>query len=85
MKHNLSYLLGLEQYNEEPNIRVEPTEDEVMQIKADKLQQDMVEYCQATSDALEAIGNAQALASVISKSNTQDKTAYELLKVAVEQ
>jgi hypothetical protein len=85
MKRNLAKVLGLEQYNEEPNIRVHPTDDEIIQIQSDNLYRDLADHSQATTEALEAISNAQALASVINKSNTQDKTAYELLKVAVEQ
>lgn len=85
MKNNLAKVLGLEEYNQEPNIRVEPTEDEVIQIQQDKFVQDMADHSEATTEALEAIGNAQALASVIARNDSQDKTAYELLKVAVEQ
>lgn len=85
MKQNLAKVLGMEEYNEEPNIRVEPTEDEVIQIQQDKFEQEMGDHQEATTEALEAIGNAQALASVISRNNSTDKTTYELLKVAVEQ
>lgn len=85
MKHNLAKVLGLEEYNEEPNIRVEPTEDEVIQIEQDKFVQEMADHSEATTEALEAIGNAQALASVIARNDSTDKTTYELLKVAVEQ
>lgn len=85
MKNNLAKVLGLEEYNQEPNIRVEPTEDEVIEIQQDKFEQEMSDHREATTEALEAIGNAQALASVIARNNSQDKTAYELLKVAVEQ
>lgn len=85
MKHNLAKVLGLEEYNQEPNIRVEPTEDEVIQIQQDKFEQEMSDHQETTTEALEAIGNAQALASVIARNDSQDKTAYELLKVAVEQ
>lgn len=85
MKNNLAKVLGLEEYNQEPNIRVEPTEDEVIQIQQDNFEQEMSDHQEATTEALEAIGNAQALASVIARNDSQDKTAYELLKVAVEQ
>ena len=85
MKNNLAKVLGLEEYNEEPNIRVEPTEDEIIQIEQDNFVQDMADHSEATTEALEAIGNAQELASVIARNDSQDKTAYELLKVAVEQ
>lgn len=85
MKRNLAKVLGLEEYNEEPNLRVEPTEDEVIQIQQDNFQKEMSDHEEATTEALEAIGNAQAFARVIARNNSQDKTAYELLKVAVEQ
>lgn len=85
MKHNLAKVLGMEEYNEEPNIRVEPTEDEVIQIEQDKFVQEMADHSEATAEALEAIGNAHELAQVISRNDSTDKTTYELLKVAVEQ
>lgn len=79
MKKNLAKVLGLEQLQEEI-VPVQIQEDPLTRFNAD-----VSEHLHAADVALESIGNAVALASVISKSHSEDPVAYAVLRTALEQ
>ena len=83
MKQNLAKVLGMEEHNQRTQSL--PSEEQLLQQSQTDMEQYLEGHQQATEVALEAIGNAQALAGVIACNDSTDKTTYELLKVAVEQ
>ena len=83
MKKNLAKVLGMEEFDQAS--APAPSEDQVVQQQIEELSQHIQQTNEATDVALESIGNALQLQSIIEQNNSTDKTTYDVLRVAVEQ
>lgn len=83
MKNNLAKVLGLEELQQ--TAPLDPSDDQVMQQQISDVTEHMQQTADATDVALESIGNALQLQSVIQNNDSKDHTTYAVLRTAVEQ